>query len=608
LADRGAAMFKIKVLVCVGVALGLGAVLLCPQPAMATTAGWTVHWVESPAAGGQPAGGQLSADAGRVVYQTSDAAAVVLYDASCGTTTMLTPPETQAGAPVIEGDWVAWVGWPSAVDTGGLFLHRLSGGDDRRVAVGQTYGDPILRGGRVLWLGGSNECNVLNLYDIASDTNTRLNEGTWGWSLPLLLSDSWVVWREHDAEVLFAYDIRTGEKHEYPEAGTARLYAIIGDQVAVSVPSGPEAAPAQQRLALFDLSRGVLTDIAAASGSSISSLAADEAAGRLAWTAMDAGGAFVAVYDVAEGSLQRVPMPYHQLGAVAIAGDTVLFRAQAHEGILTPAPPALFAWSISHQTLTELGQQLPELAFATDSTRAYFISTVLANNGWPRLAPHSFLDWSPSIVSSKHLFVATAPTTSMEPFADVSGLHPYRTAIVSLSERGAVSGYKTEQGAAFGLDEPCLRAQFAKMMVEALGVPVDESLKAPFWDLGPDDPGSLYPHDYVAAAYTAGLITGFPDGSFRPWQPANRAQLVTLTVRAAQNLRPGLLLSTPEYYTSLLGSFDQAHARNLVVAEDNGLMDGLLGYGHEWDPWRTATRGESAQLLWNLLRTDLKQP
>lgn len=209
-------------------------------------------------------------------------------------------------------------------------------------------------------------------------------------------------------------------------------------------------------------------------------------------------------------------------------------------------------------------------------------------------------------MSSEHLFVAERPSGGSELFTDVPGTDPYRTAIVSLFERGAISGYETAQGTVFRPEEPYLRAQFAKVMVEALGVPVEESLEAPFWDLGPDDPDSLYPHDYVAAAYEAGIIAGFPDGSFRPWEPAGRAQLVTLTVRAAaQGPRAGLLLDTPSYYTPLPGMFDLTHARHLATAEGNGLMDGLLGYGHHWDPWRAATRAEGAQLLWNLIRMDV---
>lgn len=603
----GGAVPRVRRLTC---ALVLCAVLglLWAQPAAAATAGWGVEWLDTPTASGPREPSQhMSADGGRVVYLTGYRG-VVVYEASTGAAHVLTPPGTVAGTPVIEGDYVAWSAFSADAGEEGLFLHRLSDSCSWKVADGYIYGDPMICGGRILWMGGSNERIVLNLYDIASGTTTALNQGTQGYSEPLL-NAAWVVWREHQvdgSDLLFSYDIEAAEKHACPEVAGGRMYAVLGDQLVVGRPAAPGMAQAPE-LALFDLRSRSFADIAASSGAAISSLAVDESGGRLAWTALGVG-AFLAVYDVATGSLERVPMPHHLLGPVEIAGDMVLFRGQAHDGLLTSVPMALFAYSIANHTLTELGQLLRGSPFATDGTRAYWVGTVLANGGWPRLPPHWFPESSTSGAASEHLFVGTAPVIAIEPFADIAGTHAYRTAVVSLFEIGAVAGYESGGNTVFRPDEPYLRAQFAKVLVEALGVPVEESLEAPFWDLGPDDPDSLYPHDYVAAAARAGLIQGFPDGSFHPWDPAGRAQLVTLTVRAAHTLQAGLLPATPADYVSSLGPFDSTHARSLAVAEDNGLLDGLLGYGRHWDPWQAATRGEGAQVLWNLLRMDLRQP
>ncbi|MHB8869186.1 MAG: S-layer homology domain-containing protein [Thermoleophilia bacterium] len=121
----------------------------------------------------------------------------------------------------------------------------------------------------------------------------------------------------------------------------------------------------------------------------------------------------------------------------------------------------------------------------------------------------------------------------------------------------------------------------------------------------PTTPGSLYPHDYIAAAYRAGLIKGYPGGAFRPWGPVGRAQLVTLVVRAASALGPSLLLTPPAWYDSLFGDFDLTHGASMGSAQYNGLLNGVVGYGRTWSPWLPATRGEGAQVLWNLLRIDL---
>ena len=41
-----------------------------------------------------------------------------------------------------------------------------------------------------------------------------------------------------------------------------------------------------------------------------------------------------------------------------------------------------------------------------------------------------------------------------------------------------------------------------------------------------------------------------------------------------------------------------------AVAEANGLLAGIPGYGEGWNPWAPATRGEVAQLLFNTLTLD----
>jgi hypothetical protein len=50
-----------------------------------------------------------------------------------------------------------------------------------------------------------------------------------------------------------------------------------------------------------------------------------------------------------------------------------------------------------------------------------------------------------------------------------------------------------------------------------------------------------------------------------------------------------------------MGDFDADHGPTLRIAEYNGLLDGLQGYGPDWDPWAGATRGEAAQILANFM-------
>ena len=172
----------------------------------------------------------------------------------------------------------------------------------------------------------------------------------------------------------------------------------------------------------------------------------------------------------------------------------------------------------------------------------------------------------------------------------------YRVPILSLTQARIVGGY---DDGTFRPESPVLRAQFAKMVVGAMGLDVHEGMTSPFTDLGPDDLGSLYPHEFVAAAYTNGVTEGIAPNTFAPWDDITRAQLVTMTVRAMQALRPGALSNPPSAYHGSLGGFDSTHAPAMRLAEYNHLLSGLSGFGSSWDPWRKATRGECAQVLWN---------
>ncbi len=192
-----------------------------------------------------------------------------------------------------------------------------------------------------------------------------------------------------------------------------------------------------------------------------------------------------------------------------------------------------------------------------------------------------------------------SPPPGSTGFPDVSANYPYRTAILGMAGEGVISGYPD---GTFRPLNPLWRAQFAKMICGAVGLTVLESMSSPFTDLGADDPSSLYTHEYIAAAYNNGITLGTGQGRFSPWQDIPRAQVITMVVRAAKNLHPGLLQTPPSGWTGAVGNFDPTHGQNLIWAEYNGLLAGLQGYGAGWNPWQKMTRGEVSQVLWNLMQ------
>jgi len=192
----------------------------------------------------------------------------------------------------------------------------------------------------------------------------------------------------------------------------------------------------------------------------------------------------------------------------------------------------------------------------------------------------------------------TTTTIPTALFSDVPAWHPYLAAVTGMKQAGIIDGYLD---GSFRPDNPVFRQHFAKMIVGALSIPVNETLVAPFSDLGLDDPGDLYPHEYIAAAASYGITNGTAPGQFSPWADITRAQVVTMIVRGAQSLKPGALATPPAGYAGPIPNFSDVHSPNMRVAEYNSLMTGLIGFGPGWNPWAKATRGEVAQILWNVL-------
>jgi len=181
-------------------------------------------------------------------------------------------------------------------------------------------------------------------------------------------------------------------------------------------------------------------------------------------------------------------------------------------------------------------------------------------------------------------------------FPDVPASHPYYTAINHLASKGVVGGYINGD---FGPGDPVKRQQFAKMIVLAGGYPVTETDVCAYTDVEISGPGDLFPDNYVAVCAANGITQGKTATSFDPFSFVTRYQAVTMVVRAADDLKPGLLLTPPTGWTAT-GPWgnDPTHGANAARAQYNGLLDDLdLGV---LSPTANMTRGEVAQVLYNL--------
>jgi len=194
-----------------------------------------------------------------------------------------------------------------------------------------------------------------------------------------------------------------------------------------------------------------------------------------------------------------------------------------------------------------------------------------------------------------------ASATAAAGFPDVSATHPYRLQIEVLAQLGVVSGFADGR---FRPNAPVSRQQFAKMVVLAMRIPVSEGDVSDFGDVAKTGPESLFPDNYVAAVARDGVTTGTKAatptsrGLFSPAAEISLAQVVTMMTRAS-----GRELASPSSrYRSVWGDFNASHGPAARLAQYNGLLRYFPV--SSLSPWKKATRGEVAALLYNLMGTD----
>jgi hypothetical protein len=200
------------------------------------------------------------------------------------------------------------------------------------------------------------------------------------------------------------------------------------------------------------------------------------------------------------------------------------------------------------------------------------------------------------LVDAATLIEMASAGTRAEPFAfsDVPAGYPYSQAIRALAMAGVVQGYGD---GTYRPDQRVTREEFTKMLLLTLDQSPTEDLVAPFDDVA-DVPG-LFPDDYIALAAKLFITKGvtLTPPLFKPKDSVLRAQVTTMSVRAADSLRPGALDPPPPGYLASYAPFSAAHDGAAAKATFNGLLDRLVAVGPWYDPWRPAYRGEVAAML-----------
>ncbi|NLM36932.1 MAG: S-layer homology domain-containing protein, partial [Firmicutes bacterium] len=182
------------------------------------------------------------------------------------------------------------------------------------------------------------------------------------------------------------------------------------------------------------------------------------------------------------------------------------------------------------------------------------------------------------------IFLFATPVVQAVP-ADLAG-HWVEDSVKDLIAQGILNGYPD---GTFRPDQSITRAELAKTLAVAYGLK-----EAAHQGQFPDTKGH-WAEDYIAALAEAKIITGYPDGSFKPEAPVTRAEMVVMLTRL---LKIG---ADEEHYTiEFIPTFSDVAGDywafyQIEMAAKLGLLPKY--YGPAFNPGRLASRADTAWML-----------
>ncbi|MGQ9533507.1 MAG: S-layer homology domain-containing protein, partial [Desulfotomaculales bacterium] len=191
-------------------------------------------------------------------------------------------------------------------------------------------------------------------------------------------------------------------------------------------------------------------------------------------------------------------------------------------------------------------------------------------------------------LSGDYTFTFTTAEQPKPPvqFKDLSG-HWAEDVVLKLAARGVISGYPD---GTFKPDNNVTRAEFAKMLAAALDLAPDAGAAAGFADTAAIP---AWAKGYVGAAVRAGLIRGYEDNTFRADRQITRAELAVMVARALKATEKAQLgfKDATDIPSWAADGIAQAVAKGIIKGyEDNTFR-----------PANPATRAETAAMTLRLL-------
>jgi len=479
------------------------------------------------------------------------------------------------------GDYIAWSG--AGGGSTRMYVYDMVAGSNKTIPVTLpgSYYNPSVDGRYIAYQGArTGSYDDIYVYDIQTAIVQRVTRNTdpgdWNDWNPRMDTGR-IVWEKDMKGItdpkpgIYLYDVAMATSTLVLAGSQYRSPDLSGDYL-VCVENAPVGDGDGSRIILYNLVTQELTIIAENTQSNDHPRIDGD---RVVWTSGDlwVPGAAptwptyqIKLYDITAGTTTTLTNNIAGNVSPSIAGTCIAWE--------TKQPSAVMTYDCETETVTQISQQGDEVAAPeVDGTG---------------------ISWH----GNKGLYYAV-PASEATRFPDVPAGHPYATAIEGMAEAGIIEGYTNGN---FGPNDKVTRRQFAKMIVLTMGFTVNSSDVFDFTDskLADQPSGELYPYHYIAKAALTGLTTGYTDGSFRPLNNITCQQVVTMIVRAGSTV----LAPPPSSWSGVLSYADKVHGQNIRLAEYNGLLIGIVGPKGTLASWSTtgyATRGEVAQMLWNLL-------
>jgi hypothetical protein len=175
--------------------------------------------------------------------------------------------------------------------------------------------------------------------------------------------------------------------------------------------------------------------------------------------------------------------------------------------------------------------------------------------------------------------LANVTTSTLAAFTDIPSDAWYVPYVVELASKGIISGYPD------GIFKPgnsITRAEFAKMICIAMGWTIENPTISSFSDVTRD----YWALRYIETAKAYGIISGYPDGTFRPNNHITRAEIAKV-IAGILNLPAG-----SSAFTDIGTHWAKDYISACVTA---GVINGYPD--NTFRPDSTATRAEAAKMI-----------